>query len=131
MWVQPNLLVAHFFILKPIRATACSFFKLKTCGAGQRFFFLESRKGGELGVFFWSKNRLAVCCFFWSRKQGVLGDFSGAENRACWAIFFWSRKFAAAVLFAAKILFSQFFRQSERLICAVAVKGNFLRIVFG
>ena len=23
-----------FFILKPIRATACSFFKLKTCGAG-------------------------------------------------------------------------------------------------
>ena len=40
MWVQPNLLAAHFFILKPIRATACSFFKLKTCGAGQRFFFL-------------------------------------------------------------------------------------------
>ena len=81
MWVQPNLLAAHFFILKPIRATACSFFKLKTCGAGQRFFFLEGRKGGELGVFFLSTNRLAVCGFFWSRKQGVLGDFfSGAEN---------------------------------------------------
>ena len=31
-----------FFILKPIRAIACSFLKLKTCGAGQRFFFLES-----------------------------------------------------------------------------------------
>ena len=70
-------------------------------------------------MFFWSKNRLAVC------------GFSGAENRACWAIFFWSRKFAAAVLFAIEILFNQFFRQSERLICAVAVKGNFLRTVFG
>ena len=68
--------------------------------------------------------------------------FSGAENRrdgrffleqkiGVLCVFFWSRKFAAAVLFAAEILFSQFFRQSERLICAVAVKGNFLRTVFG
>ena len=55
--------------------------------------------------------------------------FFRAENRCEQCAFFWSRKFAAAVLFASEILFSQFFRQSERLICAVAVKGIFLGIL--
>ena len=45
-------------------------------------------------------------------------------------VFFWSRKFGAVVLFAAEILFSQFFWQSARLICAVAVKGNFFEDSF-
>ena len=31
---------------------------------------------------------------------------------------------------SAEILFSQFFRQAERLICAVAVKGNFFEDSF-
>ena len=31
----------YFFILKPIRATIGSFFSIKTCGAGQRFFERE------------------------------------------------------------------------------------------
>ena len=66
-----------------------------------------------------------MCWFFWSRKRRRAGAFfSGAKRRGA-GRFSWSRKFAAAVLFAKKILFSQFFRQSERLICAVAVKGNF------
>ena len=56
--------------------------------------------------------------FFLEQKGGVL------------RVFFWSRKFAVAVLFAAEILFSQFFRQVERLICAVAVKGNFFEDSF-
>ena len=55
---------------------------------------------------------------------GGLVRFSGAKRRGA-RRFFWSRKFAATVLFAAEILFSQFFRQAERLICAVAVKGIF------
>ena len=71
--------------------------------------------------------------YLWSRAAF---SFQRAEKEASWAcfsgakigvlcVFFWSRKFAAAVLFAAEILFSQFFQQSERLICAVTVKGNF------
>ena len=55
--------------------------------------------------------------------------FSGAKIGVL-CVFFWSKKFAAAVLFAAEILFSQFFRQSERLICAVAVKWNFFEDSF-
>ena len=55
-------------------------------------------------------------------------SFFGAKRKGA-GRFSWSRKFAAAVSFAAEILFSQFFRQSERLIYAVAVKGIFLGIL--
>ena len=58
--------------------------------------------------------------FFLKQKMGVCSvRFSGAENLQ-------RQSYSSA-----EILFSQFFRQSERLICAVAVKGNFLRTVFG
>ena len=81
--------------------------------------FILEQKTGALAVFILEQKTEAGCCVFFGAKRRGAGRF------------FWSRKFAAAVLFAAEILFSQFFRQSERLICAVVVKGNFLRTVFG
>ena len=67
---------------------------------------------------FLEQKRRRVWAFFLEQKIGVL------------CVFFWSRKFAAAVLFAAEFFFSQFFRQSERLICAVAEKGIFFGYTF-
>ena len=65
-------LAAHFFPLKPIRATTCSSFKLKLVEPGS--VFLESRKLRRL-------KRRREGRVFWSRKQGVLGVFLGAENQ--------------------------------------------------
>ena len=70
--------------------------------------------------FFWSRKRRRAGAFFLEQKKGgVLG------------VFFWSRKFAAAVLFAAENFIQPIFPAiRERLICAVAVKGNFFEDSF-
>ena len=55
--------------------------------------------------------------------------FPGAKRRCAARFFSGAENLQSAVLFAAKILFSQFFRRLERLICAVAVKGIFFCIL--
>ena len=72
-----------------------------------------------LGIFSCSRKVRRVRRFFREQKTGVCSvRFSGAD-------------FAAAVLLLSRNFIQPIFRQAERLICAVAVKGNFLRTVFG
>ena len=70
-------------------------------------FFSGVENGGELVRFFWSK-----------KKEG------------CWAFFYGVENLQQQFYLQQKILFSQYFRQSRRLICAVAVKGNFFEDSF-
>ena len=79
----------------------------------------------ECVIYSRAENGCVMRVFILEQKIGLAGAFFLEQKGGVLRGFFWSRKFAAAVLFAAEILFSQFFRQVERLICAVAVKGNF------
>ena len=54
--------------------------------------------------------------------------FPGAENRRVVCVFL-EQKICSGSFICSRIFFSQFFRQSERLICAVAEKGIFLGIL--
>ena len=89
--------------------------------AAHLFTFLYlSPLGLQLAAFFSIKTCGAGQRFFLeSRKEAGCVRFSGAD-------------FAAAVLLLSKNFIQPIFPASrERLICAVAVKGNFLRTVFG
>ena len=70
-------------------------------------FFLESRKGGELGVFFWSKNRRDVCVFL--------------EQKICSGSFICSRNFIQPIFPAIR----------ETDLCSDSKREFFFRTVFG
>ena len=113
-WVQPNLLTTHLFIfyLSPLGLQPAEVFKKKTCGAGAAFSFegeQRRRRAGAAIFRFWSSE--ACWAFFLEQKTGVCSvRFSRAD-------------FAAAVLLLSRNFIQPIF--PKRLICAVAVKGNF------
>ena len=59
--------------------------------------------------------------FFGAEKKACVGVFPRAENRRLVCVFL-EQKICSGSFICSRIIFSQFFRQSERLICAVAEK---------